>query len=155
MTEVIPGIKESNPEMLEIYGRAEALRLRALQQAAIADLGLIALAGADLQTLFDEAVSKVSETLQVEFSKVLELLGKNDELLLRSGIGWAAGLVGHATVGAGADSQAGYTLLSHEPVIVEDLTTELRFSGPPLLKEHGVVSGISVIIQGRDTHGES
>jgi PAS domain-containing protein len=31
-------------------------------------------------------------------------------------------------------------------VIVEDLRTEKRFSGPPLLHEHGVVSGMSVVI---------
>jgi PAS domain S-box-containing protein len=53
-------------------------------------------------------------------------------------------------VGAGTDSQAGYTLLSTEPVVVEDLRTEPRFSGPPLLRDHGVVSGISVIIPGGD-----
>ena len=44
------------------------------------------------------------------------------------------------------DSQAGYTLLSEEPVVVEDLRTESRFSGPDLLLSHNVVSGISVII---------
>jgi two-component system nitrate/nitrite response regulator NarL len=65
-------------------------------------------------------------------------------------VGWEEGLVGNATVGAGNDSQAGYTLLSEEPVIVEDLGAEQRFSGPPLLHEHGVVSGMSVIIHGRD-----
>jgi two-component system sensor kinase FixL len=31
-------------------------------------------------------------------------------------------------------------------VIVKDLRTEERFSGPPLLRDHGVISGISVII---------
>ena len=31
-------------------------------------------------------------------------------------------------------------------MIVEDLRTETRFSGPPLLHEHGVVSGMSVVI---------
>jgi two-component system sensor kinase FixL len=35
-------------------------------------------------------------------------------------------------------------------VIVEDLGNETRFSGPPLLVDHGVVSGMSVIIPGRD-----
>ncbi len=40
-----------------------------------------------------------------------------------------------------ADSQAGYTLQSGEPVIVEDLQTEERFAGTALLHEHAVVSG--------------
>ena len=33
-------------------------------------------------------------------------------------------------------------------MIVEDLRTEKRFKGPPLLHEHGVVSGMSVVIRG-------
>jgi signal transduction histidine kinase len=33
---------------------------------------------------------------------------------------------------------------------VDDLATDTRFSGPPLLREHGIVSGMSVIIQGRE-----
>ena len=60
---------------------------------------------------------------------------------LRTGIGWEDGLVGQATVGSGSDSQAGYTLLSNEPVVVEDLRTEKRFGGSLLLRQHAVVSG--------------
>jgi PAS domain S-box-containing protein len=36
------------------------------------------------------------------------------------------------------------------PVIVEDLGTETRFSGPPLLHAHNVISGMSVVIAGPD-----
>lgn len=72
-----------------------------------------------------------------------------DRLLLRAGVGWKEGLVGSATVSASRDSQAGYTLLADEPVIVEDLRTEKHFSGTPLLRDHGVVSGMSTIIRGR------
>jgi PAS domain S-box-containing protein len=53
-------------------------------------------------------------------------------------------------VDAGVDSQAGYTLLADKPVIVEDLRTETRFCAPPLLHDHGVVSGMSVIIRSAD-----
>jgi len=34
--------------------------------------------------------------------------------------------------------------------VVEDLRTETRFNGPPLLFEHGVVSGMSMIIAGKE-----
>ena len=128
----------------------EELNIHAAQQAAVAELGQRALAGIDLSTLMNEAVATVARTLAVEYCKVLELLPGGTALLLRAGVGWKDGSVGHATVGAETDSQAGYTLLSHEPVIVEDLRTEPRFSGPPLLHDHGVVSGMSVIIQGPD-----
>ncbi|MFA7097813.1 MAG: PAS domain S-box protein, partial [Gammaproteobacteria bacterium] len=38
----------------------------------------------------------------------------------------------------------------NQPVIVADLRRETRFSGPPLLHDHGVVSGLSVIVRGRE-----
>ncbi len=88
--------------------------------------------------------------MNVEYCKVLELLPGGENLLLLAGVGWREGLVRKATVGTEPDSQAGYTLASGGPVVVEDLREEKRFSGPPLLHEHGVVSGISVVIQGRD-----
>ncbi|MDX1532266.1 MAG: PAS domain S-box protein, partial [Rhodothermales bacterium] len=75
-----------------------------------------------------------------------ELQPDRRRLLLRSGVGWDDGLVGHATVPAGGNSQAGFTLATEHPVIVDDLETETRFSGPDLLTDHGVVSGLSVVI---------
>jgi hypothetical protein len=62
-------------------------------------------------------------------------------------LGWKEGIVGRTTVDANRDAQAGYTLLSDEPVVVEDLRSETRFRGHPLLREHGVVSGMTVIIR--------
>jgi PAS domain S-box-containing protein len=126
------------------------IRAHARQQAVVAELGQRALIGADLSTLMDEAVAQVARTLEVEFCKVLELLPGGRLLLLRAGVGWRAGYVERATVDAGMDSQAGYTLSTQASVIVEDLRAETRFSGPALLLEHGVVSGMSVIIPGRD-----
>jgi PAS domain S-box-containing protein len=125
-----------------------AIRTHAYQQAVIAELGQRALAGADLSTLMGEAVVFTAQALNVEYCKVLELLPDGKALLLRAGVGWKDGLVGHATLDAGTDSQAGYTLLSNEPVIVEDLRAERRFRGPSLLHDHTVVSGMSVIIAG-------
>ncbi len=126
------------------------LQARLRQQAAVATLGQQALGGIDISTLLDEAGTLVAHTLTVEYCKVLELLPDGTALLLRAGVGWQVGLVGHAMVGAGIDSQAGYALLSATPVIVEDLRTETRFHSPALLHEHGVVSGMSVIIQGTE-----
>jgi len=126
----------------------ELLKARVGQQAVVAELGQHALACTDLSILMNEAVALVARTLEVEYCKILELLPDRNALLLRAGVGWKEGLVGQATVGTG-ESEAGYALLSKVPVIVEDLRTETRFSGP-LLHDHGVVSGISVIIPGQD-----
>jgi PAS domain S-box-containing protein len=91
-----------------------------------------------------EACTTVAEMLEVEYAKVLEVRG--DEATLRQGVGRQAGAVGEATVPLEADSQAGYTLRSAEPVVVDDLRSEVRFAGPDLLVDHDVVSGISVLI---------
>jgi two-component system cell cycle sensor histidine kinase/response regulator CckA len=123
----------------------------AQKHAAVADLGRLALIGTELNELFTEAVSLVVRTLGVEYCKVLELLPDGEALILKAGVGWKKDFViGQATVSAAKESQAGFTLLSDEPVIVEDLRTESRFSDTPLVQEHGVVSGMSVIIRGRE-----
>ncbi|MBW3623293.1 MAG: PAS domain S-box protein [Armatimonadetes bacterium] len=127
----------------------EELKRRALQQAAVAELGQRVLEGADLPTLMNDAAVRVAETLGTDFTEILELQPGEEEFLLRAGVGWEEGRVGRDTVPAGPHSLAGYTLLSSEPVIVEDLRTESRFSGPPLLHDHGVVSGISALIPGK------
>jgi hypothetical protein len=123
-------------------------RERLRQQAAVAELGQQALAGTDPATLMTDATALVARTLGVEYCAILELLPERDVLLLRAGVGWRPGHVGHATVPAGPGSQAGFTLLSSEPVLVEDLRTEQRFNASPLLVEHNVVSGVDVAIQG-------
>ena len=130
--------------------RAEKeIETRANQQAAVAEIGLWALAHPDLQSLMDFTVAFVARTIEAEYAKIVEILPPGEELLMRAGAGWREGLVGQVREGAGLDSEAGYTLLAAEPVIVEDLSTETRFRPPLLLVEHGVVSGVTVVIAGR------
>jgi PAS domain S-box-containing protein len=124
----------------------EEVRRLAQLQTVVAGLGEYALQGVTLDKVMDEAISQVVQALGTEFCKVLELLPGQDACLLRWGAGWKAGIVGSATVNIGLSSQAGFTLLSDEPVVVEDFRTETRFEGPELLREHGVVSGLSVVI---------
>ncbi|HUY60510.1 MAG TPA: EAL domain-containing protein [Candidatus Dormibacteraeota bacterium] len=133
----------------DVTARRQAEELaarRTAQQALIAELGRMALGERDLGALFHRAAVMVASGVGVEFSKVLELEPGGATCRLRAGVGWDAGLVGVARVGTERGSQAGYTLQSQSPVIVADLTTETRFEGPPLLTEHGVRAGMSVLI---------
>ncbi|QCS41554.1 ATP-binding protein [Natrinema versiforme] len=122
------------------------VQARIRQQEVIAELGQRALETDDLDQLMRDVSAAVAETLDNEYCKVLERDPGGDELFFRQGVGWRDGLVGSATVPTDLDSQAGYTLISEEPVIVDDLREEERFSGPELLTSHDVVSGISVVI---------
>ena len=117
-----------------------ALRARERQQAAVAELGQLGLTCESLQRLLDITVATVSSVLDVEYCKVLEALPHGTDLVLRAGVGWRPGMVGHAIVRGEHLSQAGYTLATDKPVIVEDLRTESRFTGPMLLVEHQVVA---------------
>lgn len=125
-------------------------RLR--QQETVANLGLRALAGADIDSILEEALQLLSQVLNVEFVKVSEVL-PNHKLLLRAGLGWKTGLVGSYTALADTSTQSGYTLTIGKPVIVNDLKSETRFSGPPLLWDHEVRSGVTVIIGDKATYG--
>ncbi|KLK88959.1 histidine kinase [Methanoculleus sediminis] len=136
---------------LDITARKQAERLtavRAAQQAAVADLGQFALAGAEPPELMNAVVRVVAECLGVEYAKVLRYLPREDLFILEAAVGFGGVRIGTEKVNGGTDSQAGYTLLSHEPVIVEDFEAETRFRGPALLRDEGILSGISVIIQG-------
>jgi PAS domain S-box-containing protein len=128
----------------------EEVKVRARQQAAVAELGQRALGGAEINSLMNLAVVLTAQALEVEHCSVLELLPAGEELVLRAGVGSKEDRVERVTIAAGSASQAGYTLLSSAPVIVEDLNTETRFTGRSSLREQGLVSGISVVIEGQD-----
>ena len=127
----------------------EIRRLAHLQEV-VAKLGERALRLTSPSDVMEEAITLIARELNVEFSKILEFLPNREALLLKYGVGWKLGYVGHATVGIGEGSQAGFTLRVDEPVVVEDLRTDERFSGPPLLDEHGIVSGVSVVISTKE-----
>ncbi|MBI3762410.1 MAG: GAF domain-containing protein [Chloroflexi bacterium] len=121
----------------------------ARQQAVVAELGQRALAGTDVARLMSEVVALVAQTLEVEYCGVMEVLPDGSAALLRAGVGWKEGLVGRATIKLEDGSEAGYALIAGEPVIVGDLCADTRFTGSPLLREHGVVSGMTVNVPGQ------
>ncbi|WP_248896737.1 PAS domain-containing protein [Haloplanus halobius] len=134
-------------DITERKERERELAAQSRQQRAVAELGKHALGDTDLDAFLDRAASVVAAVLDNDYCKVLDLDADAGELTLRQGVGWDPGIVGAATVSAtGDDSQAAYTLGQQEPVVVEDLAEDARFSGPDLLTDHDVTSGISVII---------
>jgi signal transduction histidine kinase/ActR/RegA family two-component response regulator len=88
----------------------------------------------------------VASTLSVDYAEILELRPDGQSFLLCAGVGGEDGIHGRrAIVQAGRHSQAGYTLLVNEPVIVTDLSQEKRFSESSLVDSR-VVSGMSCLI---------
>lgn len=130
----------------EIGTTATQLRVSERRQAAIASLSQRVLEGTELQRMMDETVATVAEVLGVEYARILVLSPDGTHLLLRSGVGWKEGAVGRATVKVSADSTAGDALAAAGPVRVEDHGLEPRFTQAPLLREHGIVSSATVVI---------
>ena len=137
------GVAESNrPE--------QQLRAAARQQEAVAHLGQQALAGALRADLFDIAARLLARGLDVEFSEILEVKPEHRNFVLRAGVGWREGSAGKTLVTADAGALPGYVLNAAGPLVIQDLATEIRFTIPPHLEAHEIVSGVSVVVQGRD-----
>ncbi len=125
------------------------MRLR--QQALLAEFGRRALGDVTFTNLLDEATRMTSLGMGVRFCKVLEYLPSENQFLVRAGVGWHEGVVGHARLGAELSSPAGYALHTGKPVISNRLQDEDRFKTPELLLEHGVRRALNVILLG-DSH---
>jgi PAS domain S-box-containing protein len=151
---VLEDITEERRLADERRAAREALATRERQQEAVARLGLVALEGGDLTSLLDEASAVVADTLGVAGSSVLQLLEDDETLLLRSGVGWRAGLAGTYTVSRETPSLAAAALASADPLVVVDASSDPRFPTTSDLFEHGVVSVAATVVQGgRRPHG--
>lgn len=139
-TPVTPAAAAAAPAADDRRGR------KARRDAALADLRWAAAEGVPPAGLLERACTIVVAGLAHDLAALFALEPGGDTLRLRAAAGWRPELVGHATVRTGSESQAGYTLLVAEPVIVADLRTETRFRVPPVLFEHGAVSGLSVVV---------
>jgi diguanylate cyclase (GGDEF)-like protein/PAS domain S-box-containing protein len=159
--EIVPFRPRQNGEIEGVFNvarditerkRAEAeAAQRTAQQAAVAELGVAALEGTEVASLMDEAAQLVVRTLDVEFCELLELTADREALILSAGAGWRPGLVRTALMPLGSEFHAGFTWGSRGKIVVEDYAAEARFRPTALLREHEVVSGVSVTLGGKRT----
>ena len=125
-----------------------SLEVRARQQAAVASLGHRALSISSMADLLEEVVQCVARTLDLPFSSVLERRSDGETLVYRAIAGWKNVAVGSTTVALSESTQAGYTYLRNQPVLVTDLASDTRFSGSTVLRDYNVTSGITVLVPG-------
>jgi PAS domain S-box-containing protein len=124
----------------------ELLAYRLRQQSVLTQFGHKALEASDFDQLFSAAVRLCATGMRAAFCKVLEYLPDRNRLLVRAGIGWRPGVVGHSTLGIEKDFPAGFVFQTGKPVISNHLEHERRFQTPPLLAEHGVKRSVTVPI---------
>ncbi|HSD62510.1 MAG TPA: MASE1 domain-containing protein [Ignavibacteriaceae bacterium] len=141
------------PLAADVYQRKHlegSLKEKVKQQETLSVFGLNVLSGNNLNAILRETVELIYKTLKIDYCKIQKLLPGEKELLIIEGIGWNEELSGKTKLSADPDTLAGYTLSVKEPVIVSDLTTDLRFHSMPILSDHNIVSCISCIIYGVD-----
>ncbi len=93
-----------------------------------------------------DVASLVSDVLGLSHTMVLNSMTVGTSLIMQGGVGWKPEMVGRAIFDTERTTFAGFTLLSNEPVLIENLHTENRFAVPALLLEHGLVGGICIRI---------
>ncbi len=135
---------------------AEALRQSeqtstelARQQQAVASFGQLALEGADVDRLCAEAVEIIQRELAVEHAALLKHLPEEKQLEFRDIAGLPAEFKGRR-IPVGLGSQAGYTLVTGEVVVVPDWSREERFEPSAAVRELGVTSGLTALISAKD-----
>ncbi len=148
-----------NIDISERKEQERQLLRRAHQQAAVAELGQFALSGAEPGELISMVVAEAATGLEVPFAEFWERVSERDgnggggslgHLILRGAWGWDSASVGRDTIEGGRGSQAGFALLGGSAVVVDDLASEHRFRPSPLLLERGIVSGVNVVVHGKD-----
>ena len=132
-------------QMISVAEQELALRLQ--QQELVASFGLFALRGSELDGVLDQACEIATRGLDTAFAKVLEFRPGTQDFLLRNGVGWKEGVVGHVTLGADLASPAGFALRTKMPVVSNHLAKEGRFRTPVVLAEHGIHRAINVIVE--------
>jgi diguanylate cyclase (GGDEF)-like protein/PAS domain S-box-containing protein len=127
----------------------QELRRSAAQQATVARLGVMAMRDGDPEKLMEEAVSLLRQTDGVDGACVWEVERDGRRLHLRAGLKGQVIGADHR-VSAGRDSHAGAAVESGLHVIIDDWSSEKRFSMPPALRVLGVRSSLAVVIAGKD-----
>ena len=124
------------------------LTIRTQYQAAVAELGFQALSGVDLNTLFNDAVLLVTQTLNVQYVSLLELLFNGKSLLVIAGIEQYKSF-GQTLVDVATNWEISYVLNSNQPVFLDNLKTKSRPISPRL-QEYNLISGMLVPLPHQD-----
>src|SRR5918997_5513309 len=136
----------------DVTERAQAARRiarHAVQHNAVAELSRFALESRAVSMLMTVAVACATTTLGLDVAGVVEV-GADETVTHLAAIGLPAQLAAAQRVSPTETPIAEHVLRTGQPVIIEDMATETRFTSAPQLLEHGVVSSMAVAIDGHD-----
>jgi signal transduction histidine kinase len=126
-----------------------ALRAALEEQRTVAGFGQDALRGMPLDELFERSVDLVRDSLEVEYTGVLEHRADEGALVMLAGRGWPPSPQPLSFTDS-PDTQVGAILASGEPLVVNDVLQERRIQFSETTLAIGVRSSIGVRILGPD-----
>ena len=127
--------------------RRDEVAYRLRQQSLLVEFGRHAMQTRDFRQILQRATELAALGMQTKFAKVLEYIPEDNRLLVRAGVGWAAGTIGEVSLGADIESPAGFAYQSGKALISNHLESETQFRTPRLLAEHGIKRAINVLIR--------
>jgi PAS domain S-box-containing protein len=145
----ILGVLYSGNDITEHLRTQNAIRARERQQATVATLGRLTLHEPDIGALVEQAATLVRETLGTDFVKILEFDSGQRALRVIAGAGWNNPVIGMVQRIDEAPSHPLEVIEGNDPSFLHELPESVRHAAP-LLREHGVVSGLGVAIAGRN-----
>jgi PAS domain S-box-containing protein len=116
------------------------------RQAAIAALGQALLLESGEEKIIELGAAAVKRVLGADVAAVLQYRPDTEDFQVRSVLSEQTAVAKGVTLPGGTRSQAGFTVLTRETVIVADYAKEQRFTAVPLGIKGEARSGASVII---------
>jgi two-component sensor histidine kinase len=138
---------EELSEFPEASFNRDELPYRLRQQSLLGEFGRVAMQTRHFQQILQRATELCAQGLEAGFAKVLEYLPEEKRLMVRAGVGWAAGTVDMVSLASDLGSPAGYAYHTGATVISNHLESDTRFQTPKLLADHGIRRAINVLIE--------
>jgi two-component sensor histidine kinase len=124
------------------------------QRTILAELSAVFLLESSLDVLLGEASRVAAEGCNAPFAKVLQHRPREGQFIVRAGVGWKSGVVGHARARDDSSNPAGESFRTRQPIRVTDVRTRGDYHLPPIYPDHGIVSSANVpIIGGKGFYG--
>jgi signal transduction histidine kinase len=121
----------------------ERLERRIEHQSALLTLSQSLLGETDKEKLFKKATDALSGLFEADFCEILLLNDHCEALRYAAGCGWESDTVRDLGIPVESNTLASYTLDTKQPVIVEDISSETRFTPSKYYLSHGIVSSLS------------
>lgn len=118
------------------------------QRVVLAEFCAVALLQPSLDALLYEACRAAAEGSDAPLAKVLEHRPEERQFLVRAGVGWKPGVVGHARAADDSSNPAGESFATRQPVTSRDVRRRPDYHLPPIYPEHHIVASSNVPILG-------